>query len=127
MAAAKRLAHAHIVGVDIDTVSVEVAKENARLNGVSRQVKLYGGNGYQSRAVIQGAPYDIIFANILAKPLMRMAADLSRVLDEQGVAILSGLLNSQEAMVLAAHRLVGLHLVQRWHKDGWSALMLRKS
>lgn len=127
MAAANRLPNSRIIGVDIDEVSVQVAKENAKLNGVSQQLKLYIGNGYQSRAVLQDTPYDVIFANILARPLMSMAKDLSNALDEQGVAILSGLLNSQEAMVLAAHRLVGLHLVQRWHKDGWSALMLRKS
>ena len=113
--------------MDIDKVSVMVAKENAKLNGVENQLKLYVGNGYPSRAVQQMVPYNIVFANILARPLMQMARDLERVLDTNGVAIISGLLNTQETMVLGAHRLVGLHLVRRWRKDGWSALMLRKT
>lgn len=127
IAAAKRLQNSHIKGIDIDKVSVQVAKENAILNGVNHQLKLYVGNGYASRAVQQSAPYDIVFANILARPLMQMARDLASALDTHGVAIISGLLNTQETMVLGAHRLAGLHLVQRWHKDGWSALMLRKT
>ena len=127
MAAAKRLHHSHIVAVDIDKVSIQVAKENTKINGVSKQVKCFVGDGYRSRAVSELAPYDLIFANILAKPLMQMARHLHRSLDVGGVAIISGLLASQEKMVLAAHRQVGLRLSKRWQKGEWVALMLRKS
>lgn len=127
MAAAKRLRKASVIGVDIDEVSVQVAKENAKLNGVQHQLKLFLGNGYKSKAVYDAAPFDLVFANILARPLMSMAEDLSRALAADGTAILSGLLTKQETMVLGAHKLVGLHLQKRWRKDGWSALLLRKS
>ncbi len=70
------------------------------------------------------APYDLVFANILARPLMTMARDLSRALDGDGVVVLSGLLARQEAAVLAAHRLQHIFLRRRIAIDGWHSLIL---
>lgn len=74
-----------------------------------------------------GAPYDLVFANILARPLCSMAYPLAQHLAPGGRAILAGLLATQERMVLAAHRRQGLVLERRFPEGQWSALLLRKA
>ncbi len=112
------------LAVDIDDQAARIAGENAKLNGVGTRVKTAASNGYKSRLVHRHAPYDLIFANILARPLARMAEPLAAHLAPGGVAILAGLLNRQERLVLAAHRAQGLSLVGRIRLDGWSALII---
>jgi ribosomal protein L11 methyltransferase len=80
--------------------------------------------GYH-RSALRRRGYDLILSNILAQPLARMAADLSRHLAPSGYAVLSGLLQRQEAIVLAPHRSLGLFLERRIIIDGWSTLVLR--
>jgi len=63
-------------------------------------------------------------ANILARPLCRMAGALSRHLAADGLAVLSGLLANQEEMVLAAHRPHGLDLVERRRLGDWSVIVI---
>jgi ribosomal protein L11 methyltransferase len=74
----------------------------------------------------QGRGHDLVFANILARPLMLMARDLARALAPGGAVILAGLLQRQEAAVLAAYRAQGLALAFRVVLDGWSSVVLRK-
>jgi ribosomal protein L11 methyltransferase len=118
IAAAKRLRRA-VAASDIDPGSVRVARHHARRNGVARLVRvaLAAGAG-RSRG------HDLVFANILARPLMLMARDLARILVPGGHAILSGLLRRQEPGVLAAYRAQHLRLAGRVVIDGWSTLML---
>ena len=78
------------------------------INGVAKRVKAEAGNGYNNGHVAQKGPYDLILANILARPLVKMARDLEKNLAQDGVAVLSGLLNRQEQWVINAHRTVGL-------------------
>jgi ribosomal protein L11 methyltransferase len=118
--------HVPALGVEIDAVSVHVAKENVRLNRVQREVRVVLGDGYAAREVRQYGPFDLIVANILARPLMAMAPQLARHLAPGGNVVLSGLLNWQEPMVLAAHRQQGLGLVRRWRIGDWSALWLKR-
>jgi ribosomal protein L11 methyltransferase len=115
---------AAVLGVDIDPVSVSVARENAVLNRVQRQVRFAAGDGYHAAPARQGAPFDLIVANILARPLVRMAPLLARNLAPGGNVVLSGLLQSQERMVLTAHRAQGLRLIARIVWNGWSTLIL---
>jgi len=124
MALAKLHPASRTVAVDLDQVSVDTAAENARLNGVADRVACGVSNGWRSSLVQRAAPYDLVLANILAPPLRAMAPDLARGLKPGGIAILSGLLNHQEAGVLAAHRAQGLYLRRRYRRDGWSALVL---
>lgn len=112
--------------VDIDPVSVRVATENARFNRVHAWVRCRVQNGYQGPLVKQEGPFDLIFANILARPLTKMAKHLKQALKPGGVAILSGLLHHQERMVLAAHEAQGLRLIKRWHREGWSTLLIKR-
>lgn len=120
---AAKLWHVPTLAVDIDAVSVAVARENMRLNRVSQLVQCEVGAGYGAPSV-QGT-YDLIIANILARPLVQMSLDLKRHLAPDGVVILSGLLVRQEPLVLWAHRMQGLRLVKRIRQGHWSALVLR--
>lgn len=125
-AVARLWQRARVTAVDIEAESIRVARINARVNGVADRVRAWVGDGYRGRAVAAQAPYDLIAANILARPLMALARDLDRHLRPGGHAILAGLLQRQEAQVLAAHRLQGLHLVERLPIRGWPTLVLRK-
>ena len=67
----------------------------------------------------------VVVANILARPLMKMARAAANQLAPGGLLVLSGLLNSQEQMVLSAHRMQGLYLAARIRRGKWSILVLR--
>lgn len=125
MAAAKLLKRP-VLATDIDPWSVRVTAQNAALNAVARLVRPSLADGWKTRASRAGPPYDLVFANILARPLCAMARPLSLHLRPGGHAILAGLLASQERMVLAAHRRQGLVLERRFPEGQWSALLLRK-
>ncbi|MDP3369367.1 MAG: 50S ribosomal protein L11 methyltransferase [Brevundimonas sp.] len=112
------------VGTDIDQPSVRIANENAKLNMAdARFVHAFGLN---DRKVRQHGPYDLVFANILAPPLVSLSQDIKGALSLGGVAILSGLLRTQERRVSAAYLSRGFILERRIHRDAWSALVLRR-
>jgi ribosomal protein L11 methyltransferase len=125
MAAAKLL-HRPALATDIDHWSVRVARENTRLNHLARRVRCEQAVGWQPAAQA-GAPYDLVFANILARPLCRMAQDLAANLAPGGTAILAGLLRQQTRMVLAAHRSAGLHMDFTLQEGNWTTLVLRRT
>jgi len=110
---------------DIDHEAVRVAGINAARNGVGALVIARRSDGYLTRGVI-GRRFDLVFANILARPLMRMAPRLACALAPGGIAVLSGLLARQERAVLAAHRAQRLVLWRRIAHDGWHTLMVVK-
>ena len=124
--AAAALLRRRVRAVDIEPWSARVAASNARLNGLGALVSVRHGDGWRSRFVQAGAPYDLVFANILARPLCRMAPALARHLAPGGVAILAGLLGSQARLVIAAHRRCGLRLERRIDDGEWSTLVLRR-
>ena len=125
MAAAKLL-HRPARATDIDPWSVRVARENATLNGLANRLRCEQAVGWQPKARA-GAPYDLVFANILARPLCRMAPMLAANLAPGGTAILAGLLRQQLQMVLMAHRSVGLHMDFSLQEDNWTTLVLRRA
>ncbi|MEO1476367.1 MAG: 50S ribosomal protein L11 methyltransferase [Pseudomonadota bacterium] len=114
------------IGTDLDADSVRVAIENAEKNDVSVRFKAICANGAQSSLVRTQAPYDTVFANILAKPLVRLARDIVPLTSRRGTIILSGLLHHQEPQVRGAFLGRQVTLVQRIRKDGWSTLVFRK-
>ncbi|QJE71940.1 50S ribosomal protein L11 methyltransferase [Aerophototrophica crusticola] len=120
-----KLRHIPVVGVDIDALSIEIAQENAVLNRVHKLVSLHAANGYAAKAVREFGKFDLIVANILARPLARMAPDLRRHLVPGGTAIFSGLLHHQEPLVINAHRTQGLRLVRRFRLGDWSTLVMK--
>jgi ribosomal protein L11 methyltransferase len=123
MAAAKLFATSAL-GCDIDEGSVRVARANARANGLLGRVDALVADGLSARRIKAGQPYDLILANILARPLTKLAMPISRALAPGGRVVLSGLLASQERQVLGAYALVGLKLEARRARDGWLALVL---
>jgi ribosomal protein L11 methyltransferase len=122
--AAAALLKRNVLATDIDPWSVRVTRENAASNGVSRLVRVKLANGWRDPAVRR--PYDLVFANILARPLCRMAADLAANLAPGGTAILAGLLANQVRWVLAAHRRQGLRLERLIPQETWTTIVLRK-
>lgn len=126
IAAAKRL-HARILASDIDRHAVVTARGNTRLNGVARYVRTVHAAGARVHAITAGTPYDLIFANILLEPLMRLAVPIRRLAAPGARVVLSGLLPSQANAVLAIYAAQGLRLERRIALDGWATLVLRRS
>ncbi len=125
-----KLWHQPVVASDIDDEAARVTRFNAGRNGVRPLIRAVCGPGYGSRTVASGGPYDLIVANILARPLISMAGDLANHLRPRaqggGMAVLSGLLERDGRQVLAAHQAHGLRLCN-WHvRDGWLTLALRR-
>ena len=123
--AAARLLNRPVLATDIDRWSVRVARQNVALNRLGRRVSCRRAAGWQP-AARAGAPYDLVFANILARPLCAMAQSLAAALAPGGTAILSGLLTRQARMVLTAHRQAGLTLDFSLAEANWTTLVLRK-
>ena len=113
------------VGTDIDRVSVRISKENAKINKVGARFVHASGLGH--RLVSDHAPYDLVFANILARPLVSLAQPIKGALKPGGIAILSGLLRVQERYVRAAYLNRGFRLTGRVRRDAWATLVLTKS
>jgi ribosomal protein L11 methyltransferase len=124
--AAARLLRQKVLATDIDPWAVRVAAKNAAINGLASLVRPTLADGWRRRAVRSGGPYDLVLANILARPLAAMGRDLARSLAPGGTAILSGLLSRQAPMVLAAHRRLGLCLDFALREGEWTTLVLRK-
>ena len=124
--AAARLLHRPVLATDIEPWSVRVARQNAAANGVGRLVRPVLADGWRQPVVRHHAPYDLVFANILARPLCRMARDLAVRLAPGGTVILAGLLRTQARGVLAAHRRQGLVLERQLTEGQWATLVLRR-
>lgn len=122
--AAARTGSRIAVGTDIDRPSVRISKENAKVNRANARFVHASGLGH--RLVADNAPYDLVFANILARPLVSLAQDIKRALVPGGTVILSGLLRTQERMVKAAYVSRGFKVVNRIHRDAWAALVLQR-
>ena len=122
--AAARTGSRVTVGTDIDPVSVRIARENARIN---RARSRFAHAGDLSHPLVRAsAPYDLVFANILARPLVSLSQPIKRALTPGGTVILSGLLRSQARFVLAAYRSRGFRLERRLYRDAWATLVLRR-
>ncbi len=115
-----------VVAADIDAASVGVTRTNARLNGVGDRVRAVRADGYAAPLVRRLRPFDLVVCNILARPLKRMARDLSAHLAPGGIAVLSGFLTRDGDDVLAAHRAVGLRLRRRITIDDWQTLIVER-
>ena len=96
------------------------------LNGAGGWAKAVVSRGVESRALREGAPYDLVFANILAKPLRLLAPSLAGVLAPDGEAIVSGLLLADVAGVVSAWGAQGLRLRERIELEGWASLRLTR-
>ena len=105
---------------------MRVAQQTAADNGVEKQISAALSDGYQSELVQKNAPYDVIFANILARPLIAMAPDMAKSLKKGGYAVISGFIDDQVDWVVGEHEKQGLKLVKLYEKENWRVALLEK-
>lgn len=122
--AVRKLTHIPVLATDIDPIATRVAAENVRRNGIATGIAMETAPGFHSTAFRRHGPFDLIIANILARPLMRMAPDLVKHLMPGGSVILSGILASQRWKVLSAYNGVHLRHVRTIWRNGWVTIHL---
>jgi ribosomal protein L11 methyltransferase len=115
-----------VIASDIDPVATRTALDNARDNGVGPLITGVTAPGLGHPAIARGAPYDLIVANILARPLTELAPAIARASAPGATIILSGLLATQSAWVANAYRQQGIILRRRLVRGDWAALVLEK-
>jgi ribosomal protein L11 methyltransferase len=126
IALAKRL-RLPVIASDIDPVAVRTTADNARENGVAQYILPIEATGLDHRLIAGNAPYDLIVANILATPLIDLAAAVGRVAARNGTIILSGLLERQAPSVIAAYTRCGMVMGQKLVRKDWATLILEKA
>ena len=125
IAASHLFPNARVMAADNDPISVRTAAENRQLNKVSRrQMKAVYSAGFSNLMLSRNGPYDVILANILARPLRQMARDLTAHLSPHGQLILSGLLTLQVNWVMQAYLPRNMRLKQHIIIGEWSCLVL---
>jgi ribosomal protein L11 methyltransferase len=120
--AAARALRRPVLATDIDGSAVRAARANAALNRAGGFVEVIRADGVTAPKLRERAPYDLVLANILLRPLQRLAAPLTRLIAPGARVVLSGLLASQANAAIAAYR--GLALERRIDLDGWTTLVL---
>jgi ribosomal protein L11 methyltransferase len=124
--AAAMVTNRPVLATDIEPWAVRVAEENAKLNRVAHLVSVRLADGWRDPVVRAHGPYDLVFANILARPLCLIARDLALNLAPSGTAILAGLLACQARWVLSAHLAQGLRLERMLSQGLWTTIVIRK-
>jgi ribosomal protein L11 methyltransferase len=123
IAAAKLWPECEILATDIDPESVAETGVNAQKNGAASRIRAVEADGFDHPA-LGGARFELIFANILAGPLVELAPALAAHLAPGGRVILSGLLEEQAPAVEAAYQREGLALISSGAENGWSTLVM---
>ena len=129
-AAMKLWPAARCIATDIDPVAVDVARDNAAINGVATghgagELLLAVADGMDSPMLSARAPFDLMIANILAGPLIELAPSFVKALSPRATIVLAGLLDSQADAVAAAYEAFGLIAVDRGSGE-WPVLVLRQ-
>ena len=125
--AAAKLWGRDILATDIDETSIEIASENAALNGVGDKVKTLAAAGFEHEGFAAAAPFDFVFANILAGPLAELAPDMADHVSKNGRVMLAGLMAEQEEKVTAAYARSGFRVINRLDDDTWPVLLMVKT
>ncbi|PCI05487.1 MAG: 50S ribosomal protein L11 methyltransferase [Hyphomicrobiales bacterium] len=115
-----------ILASDIDPIATKTASDNTRINNVASQINCITATGFNHRGFADAGPFDLIIANILARPLQDLAHPMRAYLAPRATVILSGLLPHQKARICATYRLQGLKLEKTHIRNGWLTLVLTK-
>ena len=118
--AAAKLFRVPVLATDIDPRAVTNARANARQNGVGALVTVVHAGDLRAPELIKRAPFDLAMANILLRPLQKLAAPVARQLMPNARMVLSGILAAQQNAALAAYRSQGLVLERSFALDGWA-------
>lgn len=116
--AALKLGAATAEGVDIDPVAVRTAGENAALNGVADKLTVLVGD-LSDQAT---GRYDVVLANIVANAIMSLAPAVPALMQDDGVFIASGIIDTRKDEVVAALQAAGLRVVKVVEKRGWECI-----
>jgi ribosomal protein L11 methyltransferase len=118
------MARIPVVATDIDPVATRVARDNADINGVAGGIVFATAPGFHHGIFRDNGPFDLIIANILARPLMKLAPSLVRHLAGGGTVILSGILAEQRWKVISAYNGAGLKHRRTTWMNGWVTIEL---
>ncbi|PAQ07397.1 50S ribosomal protein L11 methyltransferase [Mesorhizobium temperatum] len=121
-----KLAHIPVLATDIDPVAIKVAAANARLNRVKALVETVTAPGFHHPIFAARGPFDLIVANILARPLMRLAPEMARHIALGGSIVLSGILDRQRDAVVSAYVGQQFRHVRTLHREGWVTIHLKR-
>jgi ribosomal protein L11 methyltransferase len=121
-----RHAHKPVIATDIDPLATRKTIENAKLNRANPFMRVATANGFKAPLIAENAPYDLIFANILAGPLMKLMPGIRANLASGGNAILSGLLDEQANAICNMARTQNLRVLKRSALEGWITLILER-
>lgn len=124
--AAARVFPCPVIATDIDPVATETAVQNIAANRLTGRVRCATGPGFRPTVLRPRAPFDLIFANILAGPLKRLAPDMSGHMAHGGIAILSGILTRQAKSVEKVYQGFGYACLRRLRREEWTTLVLQK-
>ncbi|QKD03164.1 50S ribosomal protein L11 methyltransferase [Mesorhizobium loti] len=124
--AVAKLAHIPVLATDIDPVAVRVAAANARLNHVKALIETVTAPGFHHPIFGKRAPFDLIVANILARPLMRLAPQMAGHITLGGSIVLSGILERQRDAVISAYVGQNFRHVRTLHREGWVTIHLKR-
>lgn len=114
-----------VVASDIDPVAIKTTLINAKINDLYPWIELVCATGLKHRRINSQGPYDLIFANILSRPLISLARPLIRNLQSGGALVLSGILNHQAKEILSVFRRHGVHKEAKILIGRWPTLILR--
>ncbi|PAQ03526.1 50S ribosomal protein L11 methyltransferase [Mesorhizobium mediterraneum] len=124
--AVAKLAHIPVLATDIDPVAIKVAAANARLNHVKALVEAVTAPGFHHPIFAARGPFDLIVANILARPLMRLAPEMAGHVTLGGSIVLSGILDRQRDAVISAYVGQRFRHVRTLHREGWVTIHLKR-
>jgi ribosomal protein L11 methyltransferase len=124
--AAAKACNVKVLATDIDPEAVRVTKLNAALNHLGPNIYALTAAGLHHHAIRKAGPFDLIFANILARPLVSLAQGLTSLLQPGGTIILSGLTRDQLRWVSAAYKTRGLIPTHTIKIENWVALALKR-
>lgn len=124
--AAAKIHKAKVLASDIDPVATETAIQNVKRNGVQAYVECLTSIGFTHRRFAEQGRFDLVIANILAKPLQSMALDIALHSMAGGTVILSGLLPHQRSRIVATFRQHNLVLEHTHYRDGWMTIVMQK-
>ena len=114
---------AEALAIEIDPRAAQIAEINARQNHVANRVRVIAGDGAR---YVAGKQFDLVFANILMRPLIRLSPRLAPAVAAGGTLILSGLLRTQAPLVKQAYQSRGLILTRTIKRESWATLVWRK-
>jgi ribosomal protein L11 methyltransferase len=120
--AAMRVGATPIDAVDIEPMSVRVAKGNLDLNDAGERITLDVGSANWAA----GKTYDVVVANIIARVLISIADDLRAAMKPGGLLLLSGIIEPKEAETRKRFDLLGFELLERNQIEDWISLAYRR-